>query len=171
MRNNLTARTVVIVVTILLCIFGIIGFPKSKAELEANLRRNIRLGLDLKGGSHLVLQVQVQDAVKAEADQTMERIKEEMRKQNIDYQSMDRNDPTRVEDADKVDITIKGVPATKSSAFRTLVNERFGNWVLTVLNSTDYALRLKPSDLVCAQARNGRAVDPDHLAAHQPARA
>jgi protein-export membrane protein SecD len=148
MQKNLTARTVIIAATLLLCIFGIIGLPKSKAELEDNLRRNIRLGLDLKGGSHLVLQVQVQDAVKAEADQTMERFKEELRKQNIDYASMDRNDPNTVEDADRVEIAIKGVPATKSSAFRSLVSERFGNWVLTAQNSTDYTMRVKPSDLV-----------------------
>jgi preprotein translocase subunit SecD len=148
MQKNLTARTVFIVATLLLCVFGIIGFPKSKADLEENLRRNIRLGLDLKGGSHLVLQVQVQDAVKAEADQTIERLKDELRKQNIDFASMDRNDPTTVEDADKVEITIKGVPATKSSAFRSLINERFGNWVLTAQNSTDYSMRLKPSELV-----------------------
>jgi preprotein translocase subunit SecD len=148
MRKNLTARTVVIVATLLLCVFGIIGFPKSKADLEENLRKNIRLGLDLKGGSHLVLQVQVQDAVKAEADQTMERIKEELRKQSIDYSAMDRSDPTRVEDADKVEIAIKGIPATKSSAFRSLLSERFGTWVLTVVNSSDYSMRLKPSELV-----------------------
>jgi len=36
-------------------------------ELKANLKNNIRLGLDLKGGSFLVLEVQVQDAMKAEA--------------------------------------------------------------------------------------------------------
>jgi preprotein translocase subunit SecD len=148
MQKNLTARTVVIVATILLCVFGITGFPKSKDELEANLRRNIRLGLDLKGGSHLVLQIQVQDAAKAEADQTIERLKEEFRKQSIDFNAMDRNDPTRVEDADKVEIIIKGVPATKTGALRTLVSERFGGWVLTAQSSTDFSLRLKPSELV-----------------------
>src|SRR5262245_20507606 len=129
MKRNMTARTVVIVATILLCVFGIIGFPKNKAELEANVRRDIRLGLDLKGGSHLVLQVQVQDAVKADADQSMERLKDELKKQNIDFVSMDRNDQTRVEDADKVEITVKGVPATKSSAFRSLIAERFPTYV------------------------------------------
>jgi preprotein translocase subunit SecD len=95
-----------------------------------------------------VLQVQVQDAAKAEADQTMERMKDELRKQNVDYASLDRNDPNRVEDAEKVEIIIKGVPATKSSAFRSLISERFGSWVLTAVNSTDYTMRLKPSDLV-----------------------
>ena len=65
MQKNLTARSIVIVVVILLCVFGIIGVPKSMADLKQNWQNNIRLGLDLKGGSHLVLQVQVQDAAKA----------------------------------------------------------------------------------------------------------
>src|ERR1051325_2871361 len=125
MKKNLTARSVVIAVTILLCIYGIIGFPTSKASLIDNVQKNIRLGLDLKGGSHLVLEVQVQDAVKADADQTMERIKEDLKKQNIQWAAMDRNDPQTVNDADKVEISIKGIPSTQSSAFRGLVNDRF----------------------------------------------
>ena len=68
MQKNLTARSIVIVVIMLICVFGIIGIPKSMAELKQHWQENIRLGLDLKGGSHLVLQVQVQDAVKADAD-------------------------------------------------------------------------------------------------------
>ena len=38
-------------------------------------------------------EVQVQDAVKADADQTMERLKEDLKKQNITWASMDRNEP------------------------------------------------------------------------------
>src|SRR5215831_6908667 len=104
MKKNLTARTVVIIVTILLCVYGIIGLPTSKAALMQNLHDNIRLGLDLQGGSHLVLEVQVQDAVKADADQTMDRLKEDLKKQNITWASIDRNDPQIVADADKVEI-------------------------------------------------------------------
>src|ERR1700690_3578658 len=125
MKTNLRARIVVILVTILLCVYGIINVPKSKAELVQNVKNNIRLGLDLKGGSHLVLQVQIQDAVKADADQTMERLKEDLRKQSITWASMDRNDPTRVEDADNVEIYIKGLPATQTSAFREMINDRY----------------------------------------------
>jgi preprotein translocase subunit SecD len=148
MRTNLRARTLVIVATILLCVFGIIGFPKSAADLVRNVKKNIQLGLDLKGGSHLVLQVQVQDAVKADADQTMERLKEDLRKQSVTWASMDRNDPTRVEDADNVEVYIKGVPATQTSAFREMINDRYPTYVLTAQNSTDYSMRLKPSELV-----------------------
>ncbi len=148
MKRNLTARTVVIVVTMLICLFGIIGFPKSKTELVENVKDNIRLGLDLRGGSHLVLEVQVQDAVKSDADQTIERLKEDLKKENIAWVSMDRNEPQSVQDADNVLIAIKGIPATQSSAFRNMVTERYTTYVLTALNSTDYSMRLKPSDLI-----------------------
>ena len=111
MKKNLTARSVIIAVTILLCIYGIIGFPTSKAALVDNIQNNIRLGLDLKGGSHLVLEVQVQDAVKADADTTMERLKEDLKKQNIAYGSMDVNEVSRVEDSDQIALTIKGISA------------------------------------------------------------
>ena len=147
MKNNLTARTVVIVVTLLICVFGIIDFPKSGADLVKNFKDNIRLGLDLKGGTHLVLEIQVQDAVKADADQSAERLKEDLKKQNIAWNSMDTPDVAKVEDADNVAITIKGIPATQSSAFRGIVGERYTTYVLTALNSTDYSMRLKPTDL------------------------
>src|SRR5215471_4972838 len=148
MKTNLTWRTVVIVVTILLCIFGIIGVPKSGAELKENFGKNIRLGLDLKGGTHLVMQVQVQDAVKADLEQTAERLKDDLKKQNITWSSMDVNEVPRVEDADKVALTIKGIPAGQSSAFRSLVAERFPNYLLTAENSTDYRMQLKPTELL-----------------------
>jgi preprotein translocase subunit SecD len=148
MRKNVKGRTVVIVVTILVCIFGIIGFPKSAADLMDNLKHNIRLGLDLKGGSHLVLQVHVQDAIKTEADGAIERMKENMRKQSIDYTSIDRNDPATVEDADKIEIDVKGVPQTKTTAFRTMIAELFNQWTLTPVNPTDYRLNMRPSELV-----------------------
>ena len=102
MNKNLTGRTVVIVATILLCVFGIIGFPKSKAQLEENFQRNIHLGLDLKGGTRLVMEVQVQDAVKSEADTVIDRLKEELKKGNINYESIDRNDPQTVDTADTI---------------------------------------------------------------------
>jgi len=80
MANNLKFKILAIVIVILVCIYGIVGLPKSTAELAANWRRNIHLGLDLKGGSQLVLQVQIQDAFKAEADSVIQRLKDELGK-------------------------------------------------------------------------------------------
>ncbi|MGD0500459.1 MAG: protein translocase subunit SecD [Bryobacteraceae bacterium] len=146
MRKNLRTRAVVIVVVILLCVFGVIGFPSSGAALMRDLKNNIRLGLDLKGGSYLVLEIQVQDAAKADAQQTIERLRDDFRKRNIDAQ-MDSNDPQTVEDADNVQIDIKGVPSGSASAVRNIVDSDFTDWVLTAVNATDYSLRMKPSSM------------------------
>src|ERR1700677_5049655 len=114
MKTNLKIRTVVIVATILICVYGIIGFPKSLTAIKENFSNNIHLGLDLKGGSHLVLEVQVQDAVKADALQTAERLKEDLKKENITWGSTDVNDVASVAEAGNIAIAVKGVPATQS---------------------------------------------------------
>lgn len=145
--KNLRIKAIVIVAVIAACIYGVIGIPKSKAELVSNFEKNIRLGLDLRGGSQLVMQVQVQDAFKAEADATIDRIKDELRKAGIEYGSIDRNDPQTLADADKIEIDAKGVPSTKAGDFRRVVNEAFGaTWNLAPVSSTDYRLTMKPTE-------------------------
>jgi len=52
-----------------------------------------------------------------------------------------------VEDAENVLISNKGVPATQSSAFRNLVGEHYPTYILTAGSSTDYTMKLKPTDL------------------------
>jgi preprotein translocase subunit SecD len=153
MQKNLTTKTLIIVATILLCIYGIIGpgVPTSKATLKKNLMENVKLGLDLRGGSLLIFQVQVQDALKAEADNVMDRLKEDLKRADIDYASVDRNDPMRIEDADSIQINIKGVPAQKSSAFRGLVNDHYPQWILTPVSS-DYRMNLRPSELLALKS-------------------
>ncbi len=146
MQKNLNFKIAFIAAVVLLCIYGIIGLPKSRQELISNWKRNIKLGLDLRGGSHLVLQVQVQDAFKAEADQTIERIKDELRKAGISYTEIDRNDPASIEEADRIQINIRGVASERTGDFRAILTERFPAWTLTPVNSTDYRLNMKPTE-------------------------
>ncbi|MCC6367970.1 MAG: protein translocase subunit SecD [Bryobacterales bacterium] len=145
MDKNLRTRAIIIGATILACLYGIFGLPKSKDELVENLKKNIRLGLDLRGGSHLVLQVQVQDAFKAEANTDVERLKEDLSKANVNYNSIDTNDPQTIADADKIEIYIKGVPVDKTGALRTLINDKYDTWLLSTTSSTDYRLAMKPT--------------------------
>ena len=107
MTRNIKIKAGIIVVVILVCIYGIIGLPKSKDELIANWKKNIHLGLDLSGGTQLVMQVQLQDAFKAFADNTIDRMKDEFKKDNIDFSDINRNDPQTLADADKIEIDIK----------------------------------------------------------------
>jgi preprotein translocase subunit SecD len=147
MNRNVKIKAAVIVAVILVCLYGIIGIPKSKNELIANWKNNIHLGLDLSGGTQLVMQVQLQDAFKAFADTSIDRLRQELQKDGITTTGdITRNDPMTLEDADKIEIDIKGVPADKTGAFRGIVNDQFGDWVPTALNSTDYKLTMKPTE-------------------------
>jgi len=146
MNRNVKIKIVIIAAVILVCLYGIIGIPKSKDELVANWRKNIHLGLDLSGGTQLVMQVQLQDAFKAYADNSIERLRQELQKDSISTSGdITRNDPMTLEDADKIEIDVKGIPSDKSSAFRGIVNDQFSDWVSTALNSSDYKLTMKPS--------------------------
>jgi preprotein translocase subunit SecD len=145
MNRNLKVKAGIIVALILVCVYGIIGIPRSGAELMSNWKSNIHLGLDLKGGTHLVLQVQLQDAFMADAESVIDRLKQEFGKQTIAYADMSRNDLAKLEDADKIQILIKGVPAERTKDVRSIASDDLPDWILTPVNSTDYRLTMKPS--------------------------
>jgi preprotein translocase subunit SecD len=153
MQKNLTMKTVVIVATLLLCLYGIIGIPRSTAQLQSNIDKNIRLGLDLRGGSQLVLQVQVQDAIKGVAQQVVDSMQEERRKGNLDFTAVDRNDPTTIATADTVQVNVHGVNPNKISQFRSFVADHYPQWIVTPVNASDFKFNLKPSELVDIKRR------------------
>src|ERR1700691_5289694 len=134
MQRNLTLKASVIAATILVCLFGIIGFPKfmggvgiplSLAQVSSNMQQNIHLGLDLIGGSHLVLQVQVQDAAKTEADQTIENLRDATKAANIVVAGYDRSDPSTLQETDSIQINIHGVDQAKTQQFRSLLADKY----------------------------------------------
>jgi preprotein translocase subunit SecD len=57
----------------------------------------IHLGLDLKGGMHLILEVQVHKAVESHLERMVEDIKQSLRKAKIRYQELKRTGPDRIE--------------------------------------------------------------------------
>ncbi|MEP6800684.1 MAG: protein translocase subunit SecD [Acidobacteriota bacterium] len=54
-----------------------------RPPISEALKRGIKLGLDLRGGIHLVLQVNTSDAVKAERDEAVETVKAQAREQGV----------------------------------------------------------------------------------------
>ncbi len=139
-------KAILIVAVIVLCVYATIGIPKSRAELVANWNQNLRLGLDLRGGTLLVLEIKLQDAFKSEATTTIDRLKESMGKNGIGGDAMLGFEPQTLQDADKVEILVKGVPVDKTQAFRSLVAEDYASWVLTPTSSSDYRLTMKPTE-------------------------
>src|SRR6185436_20794367 len=63
MKGSLLWRGLLILASIVIAV--VLAYP---------LDEKIHLGLDLKGGMHLVLQVQTEDALRAETDSDMERL-------------------------------------------------------------------------------------------------
>lgn len=146
MTSNLKWKALIIVATTLVCLYGVIGLPKSGEELAANWKNNIKLGLDLKGGSLLVLQIQVQDAFRSEAVLQIERLKEEMGRQGIAHGELDATEPKTLAEADSIEIHVKGIAPEKTAAFRTMVSEQFSSWNLIPVNATDYRMTMKQTD-------------------------
>lgn len=107
MNKNLGWKLIVILGTLLFFAFGIFGPPDNwSGGLLTALQNRIHLGLDLKGGTHLILQVQVNDAVNVDSDNAVERLKADLRARKINYAEISKPDP--VSSPDK--IVLKGVP-------------------------------------------------------------
>jgi preprotein translocase subunit SecD len=143
MNPNLKWKALFILAVILACVYFLVGlptFPTSVAQLKENFSRQIRLGLDLQGGTHLILQVQVQEAIAQETDQTVDRLTTQLRAQNIRYEEIRRVDDTH--------ILIHNIDSAQISQFRDLVNSQFSrNWDLSAAagDPSGYLLTMLPS--------------------------
>src|SRR5947209_19554590 len=95
MKKNLGWKLALIIGTLLFFRFGIVGVPNnwSGHGLLAAIQQRIHLGLDLKGGTHLILQVQVNDAVKVDSDNAIERLKQQLNKRKIAFAEISKPDP------------------------------------------------------------------------------
>jgi preprotein translocase subunit SecD len=151
MNKNLRWKVIVIVVTMLVFLFGIFGIPQSwsGSGLLAAMTDRIHLGLDLKGGTHLILQVQVNDAVKADSDRAMERLKDEMRTRKINYTDMSQPDPTKNPDQ----IFIKGVPPDATTDLRNLISDRLPEYDATSGPENSWVLKMKQQQLTDLKSR------------------
>jgi preprotein translocase subunit SecD len=145
MNKNLLWKLLFIVGTMLFFLFGIFGIPKgfSGDALLTALTDHIHLGLDLKGGTHLILQVQVNEAVSIDAQNAIEVLKEQLRSHKIDYTEFSQPDPTNNPDR----LVIKGVPPAARSDLRSIVLERLPEYDITPGASDTWNMAMKPSNL------------------------
>jgi preprotein translocase subunit SecD len=139
MRKNLTGKTVAILAILVVFVYGIIGLPHglSGSALKQSIADRIHLGLDLRGGTHLVLQVMVNEAVASVTDNDVARIQADLQKANLTFGTVGKLDPTHPEI-----ITVSGTQPDKSSDIRSLLESTYqtydvspnadNTWVLTM---------------------------------------
>src|SRR5665213_2314354 len=99
MNPNLKWKVIFILSVILLCAYGLFGLPAlptSVAQLRDNFGRRIKLGLDLQGGTHLILQVQVNEAVSLQTDQILDHLSTQLREKNIRYDEVRKLSDTQI---------------------------------------------------------------------------
>src|SRR6201987_2302459 len=122
MNKNLLWKAVLVLAVLVVFLFGIFGVPDSvsRSGLVAAMRKHIHLGLDLRGGTHLILQVKVNDAVNVDAQNALEVLKEQLRNHKIDYTDISQPDPQNNPDH----IVLKGVQPGARSDLLSIVQER-----------------------------------------------
>ena len=145
MNKNLGWKLGLSIAVLLVFVFGIIGIPKdfSRAGLTAAITERIHLGLDLKGGTHLILQVQVNDAVNAESQRSIERLKDRFTRQKIDYSDISQPDPVNAPEK----IVIKGLSPDAGSKAATIVGDEMPEYDRSTGPDNSQILAMKPQQL------------------------
>jgi preprotein translocase subunit SecD len=145
MNKNLLWQLVLIVGVLLVFLFGIFGIPQSFSAqgMVAAMTSRIHLGLDLRGGTHLILQVQVNDAINVDSDNAVEILKEQLNKKKIAFADISKPDPQNSPDK----IILKGVPADSRKDLLDIANERLPEYNLTSGADNTWTLAMKPQIL------------------------
>src|SRR5271155_2600853 len=145
MNKNLLSKLALILGILVVFLFGIFGIPQSFSGqgLLTALTSHIHLGLDLRGGTHLILQVQVNDAVNIDSDNAVEILKEQLNKRKIAFADISKPDPQNSPDK----VVLKGVPTEGRKDLLDIVNERLPEYNLSSGAENSFTLTMKPQNL------------------------
>jgi preprotein translocase subunit SecD len=140
---NKNIRWKVITILAVLVIFAAVGvYPIIASQYGITspswlMEKQLKLGLDLKGGVHLVLRVQTDDAIRLEGEQEMERLREALRTRNIPVTSLRM--PSIAQ------IRVEGVPPAQDAAFREAAADLAINFDRSPGTNGSYTFTMKPN--------------------------
>ena len=156
MRKKLLGKTAFIIAVLLVFTYGIFfgsDFDRSWTAMRtggplAAIEQNIHRGLDLKGGTHLILQVAVNEAIAADGQRTIDALRDELNKAGVTFSEIvvpDNNRPDVIQ--------IRGVSPDKSGDLRRIVSDNFSRYDLQSGTENSYALVMKPSEALALKNR------------------
>ena len=99
--------------------------------------KQLKLGLDLKGGVQFEMRVETDDALRLETDTESERLREDLTKKQIPF--------TNLVSPDVSHFRVEGVPPAQDAAFRAAANEVQANFDRTPGVNGTYVFTLKPN--------------------------
>jgi preprotein translocase subunit SecD len=141
MSSNLRWKLITVVAVFI--VFAAVGvYPIVAARYGVHspallMDKQLKLGLDLKGGVHLVLRVQTDDALRLETEQEMERLREVLRAKAITTTNMASPDPTH--------FRVEGVAPAQDAAFRQAASEVQANFDRSSGTNGAYTFTMKPN--------------------------
>jgi preprotein translocase subunit SecD len=143
MNTNFLWKLGIIFATLIVFLFGIFGIPGgfSGPALAKAVTDHIHLGLDLRGGTHLILQVQVNDAVNLDAQNAVEVLKQQLRSHKIDYADITQPDPQNNPDH----IQVKGVQASSRTDLMGIVSDHLPEYDITGGSDNTWNISMKPT--------------------------
>lgn len=144
MGKNLKGKLVAIIAVLVIFIYGIFGIPSG--GLKQALTNRIHLGLDLQGGTHLVLQVHVQEAVNSASDRDMQALNTAL--QPLGAQAA-KTDPAHPE----VIAITGGSPAQQSQIHDVLAGNEYAAYEVTSSPNGGYVLTMKEAAIRDLEAR------------------
>ncbi len=109
MKKGLQWKAIIVVAVLALAIF--LAYPP---------KDKIKLGLDLRGGIHLVLQVLTDDAINLETDQEIARFEELFKKNNVTFQTAAKEQPGR--------FVFSGTSTDQEGKTRDLIDQYTRDW-------------------------------------------
>lgn len=124
MKKNLQWKIILVLVLVGAAIYIVIP-PAQK----------IKLGLDLKGGIHLVMQVMTDDSINVETDQEIARLNELLKKNNLTFENINKDGVGK--------FSILGVITDQESKLRDLLDEYARDWEYSFV-ANRVSLNLKP---------------------------
>ena len=139
MRKDLRWKVILVLAVIVLAVF--FSYPPSK---------KIHLGLDLKGGMHLVLEVITDDALSIETDQEILRLEDLLKRENLEYTTVSKEDIIR--------FSIQEINLDQEEEIKDLLDDYFKDWDYSITGNL-VSFSLKPGavnhlrDLSVRQAR------------------
>jgi preprotein translocase subunit SecD len=133
---------VITVVAVFVIFFAVGIYPLIALRYGINspswlIDKALKLGLDLKGGVHLVLRVQTDDALRTTTQQEMERLREVLKTRTIAVGNLDAPDP--------VHFTVQGVTPAQDAAFREAATEVSTNFERSAGTNGTYTFTMKPN--------------------------
>ena len=122
MNKNLRWK-VITVVSVVVVFFAVGVYPQlamryrlpAPSWLKA---KHLRLGLDLRGGVHLVMRVHTDEALRTQTLTTVEQVREALRSAGVSVTALKAASPTAFE--------VQGVPSDRDAEFRRVLDEQTG---------------------------------------------